>query len=351
MKKKRLTAIDAFCGAGGISLGLKAADFDVQLGFDLDPLSIKTLSNNPKHISHAVLNCDVRTLLNGGLLDLTGIQVGSLDLLAGGPPCQGFSIQRTVGTDRDDRNLLVNDYGDLILQSMPKFFLLENVPGLGGKRGKEVLAAFILRMSESGYRVHMRILDAQDYGVPQRRRRLLLVGERRDHERSNFEWPLSIKKRSSVRETISHLPELNGDGLEHPNVPGHRADRLSDKNLQRIRSIVAGQGRTHLPEDLLANCHRRSADEVGHRNVYGRMSWDEVAPTITARFDSFTRGKFGHPEQDRSISLLEGALLQTFPQDYVFSGKKVDIARQIGNAMPVNFAAAVATSIAKALNE
>jgi DNA (cytosine-5)-methyltransferase 1 len=116
-------------------------------------------------------------------------------------------------------------------------------------------------------------------------------------------------------------------------------------NVQRLEALGQGQARDNLPQELLANCHRIDSAIIGYRNVYGRMAWDEVAPTITARFDSFTRGKFGHPEQTRSISLREGALLQTFPMDFTFIGTKVDIARQIGNAVPPKLAEAIGRSI------
>lgn len=125
----------------------------------------------------------------------------------------------------------------------------------------------------------------------------------------------------------------------------HRRDRLSEINLKRIRALKPGQGREYLPKELLADCHKIDSSVIGYRNVYGRMAWDEVSPTITARFDSFTRGKFGHPEQDRSISLREGAMLQTFPKDFLFTGSKVDMARQIGNAVPPLLAKLIGTSI------
>ena len=135
---KIFRAIDAFCGAGGLSLGLKNAGFEILFSFDNDPLCIETLKENKKYHNHKCSILDVRDLLNGRMLKIENLQRGELDLLAGGPPCQGFSIQRTVGNDYDDRNLLVDDYGDLIIEIYPKFFLLENVTGIGGKRGREI---------------------------------------------------------------------------------------------------------------------------------------------------------------------------------------------------------------------
>ncbi len=329
----KFKAIDAFCGAGGLSLGLAEAGFDILLSFDIDSLCIDTINKNSNYQKHEAIVCDVRKAISGNLMKKVGLKKGELDLLAGGPPCQGFSIQRTVGGDSDDRNLLVDDYGDLILEFLPKYFLLENVPGIGGKRGRATLDSFKKRMSVNGYVCHENTLDAREFGVPQRRKRYFLVGEYTQTE-GFFSWPIPTGPIKTVRDTIGHLPPAPSSGKSHPTIPLHRADKLSEKNLERIRAIQPGQSRVNLPEALLAECHKLSADKIGHRNVYGRMAWDEVSPTITAKFDSFTRGQFGHPEQDRSISLLEGALLQTFPQDYNFAGNKVQIARQIGNAVP-----------------
>jgi DNA (cytosine-5)-methyltransferase 1 len=339
-------AVDAFCGAGGLSIGLIRAGFNVVFGFDIDHLCIETLRNNPKYISHTVTEADVRSLLHGKLLDQIAMERGELDLLAGGPPCQGFSIQRTIGGDQDQRNDLVEVYGDLVLETMPRLFFMENVPGIGGKRGHDVLADFEERMSHEGYFVHKRTLDASAFGIPQRRRRVILIGQRLDSHQPRYKWPLpSGSSAPTVRDTIGHLPPPPPNRQDHPDFPGHRADRLSDINKKRLMSLRDGQGRTSLPKELLANCHHISAEIVGHRNVYGRMAWDEVAPTITARFDSFTRGKFGHPEQIRTISLFEGALLQTFPPDFHFIGNKVEVARQIGNAVPPAFAEVLGYSL------
>ncbi len=348
---KSLTAIDAFCGAGGLSIGLANVGFNILLGFDLDKKCVETLKKNSKTIRHTTLQSDVKDMLGGKLLKHAKISKGELDLLAGGPPCQGFSVQRTIGGDRDARNLLVDDYGDLIAEVEPRFFLMENVTGIGGKRGREIVDRFKDRMTEIGYFCHEKILDAQDYGVPQRRRRFIVVGEKVTGTGPLFEWPKLVRARAAntVRTTIGHLPAPPTDGSDHPDFYGHRSDRLSEVNKARLMVLKEGQARDDLPEHLLADCHKVSSDVIGHRNVYGRMTWDEVAPTITARFDSFTRGKFGHPNQLRSISLLEGALLQTFPESYHFSGTKVDIARQIGNAVPPRFAAAIGRAIAKAI--
>ena len=345
----RFTCVDSFSGAGGLSLGLSDAGYDILLSFDLDKRCVETLQNNPKYFSHEVLCEDIVNMLNGKMLDLIDHKQGELFLLAGGPPCQGFSVQR-IGEDTDERNELVLLYGKLIEEVRPMFFIMENVSGIQGKRGKIILSQLTDNMRSIGYHVHTRLLDASEYGVPQRRKRIIIVGER-DDVGSDYTFPKPCITNKTVRETIEFLPPPPNDGKPHSNFPLHRRDKLSEINLRRIKALGQGQGRDFLPDELLAECHKVDSAIIGHRNVYGRMSWDDVAPTITARFDSFTRGLFGHPEQDRSISLCEGALLQTFPLDYVFKGNKVDIARQIGNAVPPKLAQIIGESIIKYYSE
>ena len=339
----RYTCVDSFSGAGGLSLGLDCAGYEILLSFDLDKRCIETLQSNPKYVSHNALCEDIANMLDGKMLNLIECKRGELFLLAGGPPCQGFSVQR-IGEDSDSRNELVFMYGRLIDEVRPMFFIMENVSGIQGKRGKSILSGLVKDMESIGYRVHKELIDAGDYGVPQRRKRIILVGERKDIG-STYTFPIPTGEKRTVRDTIAFLPPPPEGGKPHPDYPLHRRDRLSEKNLQRIQALKQGQGRDYLPEILLADCHRVDSAIIGHRNVYGRMSWDAVAPTITARFDSFTRGLFGHPEQPRSISLCEGALLQTFPLDFDFKGTKIEIARQIGNAVPPKLAKIIGKSI------
>jgi len=339
----RFTCVDCFAGAGGLSLGLSQAGFEVLLSFDVDTRCVETLRSNPKYFSHTAMCEDIRNLLGGKLVDAIGLKCGELFLLAGGPPCQGFSVQR-IGDDNDSRNELVLLYGKIVDEVRPMFFVMENVSGIQGKRGKVILAELIEHMKSVGYNIHKQLINAEDYGVPQRRKRIFLVGERADVG-SKYEFPKPTGEKRTVRDTIEFLLPPPEDGKSHPDYPLHRRDRLSKRNLQRIQALLEGQGRDYLPKELLADCHKIDSAVIGHRSVYGRMSWDDVAPTITARFDSFTRGLFGHPDQTRSISLCEGALLQTFPLDFVFKGSKIEIARQIGNAVPPKLAKAIGISL------
>ena len=339
----KYTCVDSFCGAGGLGLGLKRAGFDILLSFDIDKLCIDSIHCNKKYFNHPAIVADIANMLNGELLRQCNLKRGELFLLAGGPPCQGFSVQRR-GNDIDSRNQLVLMYGKLIEEVYPKYFVMENVSGIAGKRGKTILQQLVESVEEIGYNVHIKLLDAQDFGVPQRRKRYIVVGERKDIG-NKYVYPAPTGVHHTVRDTIGNLPAPPQDGTDYPGLSLHRRDYLSERNLQRIRALKEGQGRDDLPKTLLADCHKIDSSVIGFRNVYGRMAWDDVAPTITARFDSFTRGKFGHPTQDRSISLREGALLQTFPIDFEFVGNKVDIARQIGNAVPPVMAECIGKSI------
>lgn len=341
--------IDCFSGAGGLCLGLTQAGFDVVYSFDIDAKAVATMqANSDLFKNHRCEVRDITTIKAKDLLSSLSLEPGELDLLAGGPPCQGFSIQRR-GIDQDARNLLVESYFSLVQGVAPKMFLMENVPGIEGRRGHNLLHQLLFRMSEQYY-IHEQILDAQNYDVPQRRRRVVIVGERKDVGIPSFTYPAPSLRTITVRDAIGHLPEPPLDGSDYSGLPWHRRDRLSRINLERLRHLKEGQGRDYLPDNLLADCHKRSSAVIGHRNVYGRMAWDDVAPTITARFDSFTRGQFGHPEQNRSISLREGALLQTFPKNFIFVGNKVEVARQIGNAVPVNLARAIGEQLIKCLD-
>lgn len=343
----KYTCIDSFSGAGGLSLGLIRAGFEIIYSFDNNKNSIDTQKLNKKYFNHPSECRDITSIDTGVLMSRLGLKRGELTLFAGGPPCQGFSVQR-IGTDTDERNTLVMEFMKMVDEISPAFFLMENVPGINGKRGKEILSEALDFISSLGYRINTKVLDAQDYGVPQRRKRMIILGQRGDIERS-FVFPEPSSTKKTVRNTISLLPSPPIDGSDHASLKHHRSDRLSETNLKRIRYLKPGQGRDFLPDELLANCHKVSSNIIGHRNVYGRMHWDDVAPTITARFDSFTRGLFGHPEQDRSISLREGAMLQTFPMDFEFCGNKIDIARQIGNAVPPELAFAIGKKIIDAI--
>ncbi len=333
---KLATVIDCFCGAGGLSFGFRRAGFTTLFAFDNDPACVATYRQN---IDSACVVANAHDVSRQIIEETIGHPIG-LDVLAGGPPCQGFSVQRR-GSDEDERNTLVLEFIRLVEEFKPKFFLMENVGGLLSPRGLSVMDSLRARCQTIEYFLHIDKLSALDFGVPQDRRRVFVVGEQMKDglARFHFPFPGSVSGPRTVRDAIG---DLIGKG--EADVPNHKADKLSTINLRRIQSLREGQGRDSLPEDLRLDCHQNNSTHR-HLDVYGRMRWDSPAPTITARFDSFSRGRFGHPELDRSITLREGARLQTFPDDFIFSGTKVQVAKQVGNAVPPNLAYAVARQL------
>jgi DNA (cytosine-5)-methyltransferase 1 len=316
--------------------------WETALAFDNDPIAVDTFNKN--HASQATI-LDASNTSGADLLRLSALAPGECDLLAGGPPCQGFSLQRR-GLRDDARNELVLRYVDWIHELKPKAFLLENVHAIRSVRGSHLLAEVRAFAEDAGYSTHVATLDAADYGVPQVRRRAFLVGGPRGRQ---FGWPTPDGNRRTVRDAIVDLPSPPEDGSSHPLVANHyREARLSVVNRERIRAVPEGGGREDLPLHLQLDCHKN-----GHRHLdtYGRMAWDRPAPTITARFDSFTRGRFGHPVEDRSVTLREGARLQGFPDSFVFLGNREQGARLIGNAVPPPLAARMAKSIREMLTE
>lgn len=344
-----LTAIDLFCGAGGLSLGLGRAGFSVRAGVDNDPVAVSTYRQNlGDHVHLASLT----ELPIGELLERAGLRAGECTLMAGGPPCQGFSVKRR-GSRNDPRNDLLLDFFKYVEGVRPHFFLVENVKGLLSKHGRPYLTDFTLKAAECGYHCHVGELDAADFGVPQFRPRAFIIGERRENGvRFRFPTPtVTPQDRRTVRQAIGDLPSPPEDGSPHPDYHNHyREGKLSATNLERIRHVPQGGGRRDLPDHLQLPCHQ-NRPKLRHVDVYGRLTWDEPSVTITARFDSFTRGRFGHPTEHRSLTLREGARIQTFPDSFVFLGNREDGARLIGNAVPPELACVLGEAIRKASDE
>lgn len=341
------TAIDLFCGAGGLTLGLQEAGFDVLAGLDNWYPAVESYRAN---FEHPIVEEDVRELMAEEIWDAVSSEEEQVDLVAGGPPCQGFSIQR-IGEDRDRRNHLIFEFARLVTELEPRVFLMENVTGLLGKRGRPFAAEFERMLAEAGFRARPTVLNAADYGVPQSRSRVFYLGWRHEeHQSYHLPGPTHApSEHRSVWEAIGDLPSPPGDHTPHPDDELHRRTRLSDTNLKRLEHIPPGGGFEDIPVALRADCHKDGADRIGHRNVYGRLAPDEPAGTITARFDSFTRGQFAHPVEDRNISLREGARLQTFPDDFVFLGTQEEVAALIGNAVPPRLATVLGEGLLRQL--
>ncbi len=257
-------------------------------------------------------------------------------LFCGCAPCQPFTKQRTEPKDNDARRYLLGKFAELVGRFEPELVFVENVPGMQNVQGKGgPFDAFLRTLDVHKYHVAHSIVRSQDYGVPQMRRRLVLIASRfgpinfppKTHG-PNTQNP----HYSCVRDWIPDLPRIEA-GQADAKDPCHRAASLSETNLKRIRALKEGEDRRAWTDDLKLACH--SKGHKGHTDVYGRMSWTKQASCLTTRCISLSNGRFGHPEQDRAISVREAALLQTFPSGYQFKGGPTSMARQIGNAVPV----------------
>ena len=216
---------------------------------------------------------------------------------------------------------------------------MENVPGLLGMRGRHILTEFERMLHDAGYTYEIKRVDAADFGVPQSRRRVLFVGCRMGDPTPATDF--ATKPRTTVREAFADLPPAAAAGAKGALDPLHITSRMSALNVERLRHIPPGGGFEDLPVEMRVRAHKNGAAKIGHRAVYGRLHPDRPAGVITARFDSFTRGRFAHPIEDRNITLREGARLQSFPDDFAFLGNREEITALIGNAVPPKVAESV----------
>lgn len=346
MKKHKpthlLTAIDAFSGAGGMTQGLKDAGFQVLAAIEIDELAANTYAKN--HAEVKLWKKDIQKVTGKEILETLQIEPGKLDLLAGCPPCQGFSSMRTKNgkrRPRDERNELVFEFLRLVRALKPKVVMLENVPALARNVRMRRLTKTLVKLGYSLNNTPL-ILNTADYGVPQRRKRMILVASRIGKVR----LPKKENSRVTVRQAIGKLPK-----------PGKSGDLIHDlketresHTLELIKLIPRdGGSRDALPEKYQLECHKRYPE--GFKDVYGRMAWDDVAPTITGGCVSPSKGRFLHPYQNRAITLREAAILQSFPRNYFFSLErgKTGAALMIGNALPPKFIKAHAASIRRTI--
>lgn len=322
-------AIDLFCGVGGTTLGLKKAGFNVVGAVDCMEEAVEGYRLN--HPDVEVWERDITEITPLFVMRRIGMKKGELDLLAGCPPCQGFSRIRSKSADKtegDERNDLVFQYIRFVKTFRPKTLMLENVPGLvNDKRMVEVESTLIAM----GYDLDYKVLDAADYGVPQRRRRFILVGSR--ISRVHLAQPLKQKK--TVRDAIAFLQNQKDAERKDP-LHSMRTEYTKDV-LDIIKKIKKDGGlRSELPEKYHLSCFKRSG---GFKDVYGRMRWDDVAPTLTGGCTSASKGRFLHPEEHRAITLREASILQGFPEKYKFpvAASRQTLALLIGNAFPPAF--------------
>lgn len=341
----KLTVIESFCGAGGMSVGLEEAGFDVRFAFDNDPVSVETYRHN---IAPHVEVLDASIVSGAELMEKGRIPKGSLDVFSGGPPCQGFSKQRRgAAALLDPRNGLVRHFTRLVEETEPKAFLFENVQIFGQKRGRNLIDELSDKLA--AYEVHDYFVCSSDYGIAQSRGRFLMIGLHKDLGAAPPLLPTS-NEQVTVKDAIGDLPEPPDDCTEHPKVPNHIKCKITRLNELRISHVPQGGGWRDIPFELRLPCHQRvDTAKGGWPDVYGRLSWAGVCPTITGGFDSFSRGRYAHPEQDRSITPREAARLQGFADEFRFLGNRADVRRMIGNAVPPPLAKAAGQAIARSL--
>jgi DNA (cytosine-5)-methyltransferase 1 len=384
-----MKSVDLFAGAGGLSCGLGMAGFHSILGSDIHPVYAETYKLN--HPKAKVITNDIRELSDEDLLALTGLKTGELELMAGGPPCQGFSINAPIRSLDDQRNHLFKEYLRIAKVLRPKAILIENVPGLVSLGKGTVVEAIYKDLKKMGYTVEHKILFAGHYGVPQMRFRTIFIALR-DGGKINFPEPThyataranfagakelcfqlsplfsqNLKSKTTVGEAISDLPHLNlGEEIHDVKYPtlatnafqellrkgsrgvfNHGCAKLGETNLERLKHIPQGGSWRDIPVDLLPEGLKR-ARRSDHTKRYGRLHPDELCSTILTKCDPHW-GSFFHPTQDRAISVREAARIQSFPDKYIFTGNLTQQFEQVGNAVPPLMAKAIGNAIKRAI--
>ncbi len=342
-----IEVIDLFCGAGGLTCGLRKSGLNVKAGFDIDGICKYPYEVN----NHAKFICkDIRNVTPQEVKEL--YSNNSIKVLAGCAPCQPFSQMTKKyknSQSKDEKYNLLLEFGRLVKGILPDIISMENVPEI---RKTSIFKEFLDILETNGYKVDYKVVYCPDYGIPQNRRRFVLLAAKeqisliaKTHSKENYR---------TVRDTISNLPPI-GNGEICPTDILHQTAKLSDINLKRIRSSKPGGTWYDWPEELRCNCHKKESGKT-YASVYGRMEWDKIAPTMTTQFYCYGTGRYGHPEQDRALTLREGALIQTFPIEYQFVDPNKaftlkEVAREIGNAVPVRLGEIIGESIKKYLGE
>jgi DNA (cytosine-5)-methyltransferase 1 len=341
-EKDKLTAIDFFCCGGGMTEGFESAGIRVLAGIDIDPACKETYEKN--HPNSKFILKDIKKIPSNYFKNKFNIEKNDKGLIMiGCSPCQHWSkINTERGKSERSKNLLF-DFTRFVRYYKPGYIVIENVPGIESKPKESGLKRFLNFLDKYEYKYKKQKIDMSKYGIPQKRVRFVLIATRNGNDPF---FPENSENSKTIKDYIKKLPQINA-GEQSNNLPLHRAANISEDNLKRLRKTPHNGG-TRLAwkddPDLQINAYR-GKDNI-FRDVYGRMKWEEPAPTITTKFNSISNGRFGHPDQDRALSLLEGALLQTFSKKYYFSGNTDSvIARQIGNAVPPVFASQIAAKI------
>lgn len=338
------SVLDLFCGVGGLTHGFVKEGFNVIGGIDFD-LSCKYAfeknNNAPFHYR------DLTVMHSREINDLFPTENR---ILIGCAPCQAFSQYNRLKESNDKWKLLYS-FGRIIDEIKPEIISMENVPQLANYDDGKVFKDFLAVLSRNGYHITYSVVNAQEYGVPQRRKRLILVASK--FGTVVFTAKTHVEKYVTVRQAIGHLPAIE-DGFMNSKDPLHRSRKLSDLNKKRIQATPDGGSWKDWDDDLRLTCHK-SEKGKSFGSVYGRMRWDDVSPTLTTQCTGLGNGRYGHPSQDRAISLREAAILQSFPENYDFLDpdrpmSTPNIERQIGNAVPVLLGKAIARTIKEHLS-
>lgn len=348
----RLTAIDLFCGAGGLSEGLRQAGYTIVAGNDIDPFASATFEGTHKEASF--LEGSIRDLDANDFLQVTGLAKGELDCLAGGPPCQGYSVYNHQRGMHDERSHLFLEYLRIVEGLMPRWLVMENVTGIMSAGEGEAFQGVLAGIKKLGYDVEAQILRAEDYGIPQERRRVVFIANRVG---SRIVWPEKTHGQgllpfTTIQDALSDLPALsNGEDAgvcgyaSEPKsgyqrelragsnaVYNHAAPRLGSINVERMKYIPQGGSWRDIPFDLLPAGMKR-AKRSDHTKRYGRMAWEGLSCTVLTKCDVHW-GAYIHPDQDRSITVREAARIQSFPDWFRFEGPRTEQYVQVGNAVP-----------------
>ncbi|WP_273804301.1 DNA cytosine methyltransferase [Providencia rettgeri] len=327
-----IQGIDLFCGAGGLTYGLNSVGIQVTHGIDIDPACKFPIEFNNKGT----------TFVERSINNISGQEIASffnkdsVRLIAGCAPCQPFSKYSSSAkkSEDDQKWALLSEFGRIVREVKPELVTMENVPQL---RNHIIFKEFVKTLKDIGYNVCFDVVNCSDYGLPQNRKRLILIGSLLG-DISLISKTHSKGKRNTVYKAIGNLPPIAAGEKNDKDIL-HRAPSLSEINMKRIKASVAGGTWKDWPEELLADCHRKSSGST-YISVYGRMSWHLTSPTITTQCYGYGNGRFGHPEQNRAITLREAAILQSFPKKYRFIDKKTPfsfrkLGTMIGNAVPV----------------
>lgn len=345
---ENITVVDLFCGIGGLSYGLYKEGFNIAAGIDTDESCRYCYEHNNK----AKFICkDVNKVTGKEINQLFG---DGIKILVGCAPCQPFSSYSFKHKEKDQNKYdLLYQFSRLVRETHPDIISMENVPQILHFEQKPVFQDFYDTLNELGYKIDFKEIYCPDYGIPQTRKRLVLLASRLGEIKIKDKTH-SPKKYRTVKNVIGKLPPVAA-GQSDPKDALHRARALSEVNLRRIKATKEGGSWKDWPEELLLECHKKESGAT-YSSVYGRMKWDEPAPTMTTHCTGLGNGRFGHPEQDRAITLREAASFQTFPKKFRFFKSKKDfnpsvVSRQIGNAVPPRLGAIIGQSIIKHLTE